>query len=191
MKKLTFILVLSVAIIACNKPANQDANKDAKSNTVLWASTVETLLPLVQDTMCDKEYWNEIYKYDKNTMFESIKKAVLAGKLKAYGLYPIAELSIDEFKNRVEQGDSTNTFEDPNNPGTIISALLMRKIKGEDLVEMRFEERIELDTINYTLVKKVSVVSFNIYKIAGNEIIGIKKLFDVKLNDGTPVPKVK
>lgn len=182
-------MLATATIVGCNKPANQDASKDVKTNTVLWASTVETLLPLVQDTMWSKQSWDEVYKYDKNVMFESIKKAVLAGKLKAYGLYPTGEMSIDEFKAKIESWDSTNTVQDPKNPGTRIVTPIIKKVRGHDLVQMRFDERIELDTVNYTLVKKVSVVSFNTYKIDGNDIVGIKKLFDVKLNDGTPVPK--
>jgi len=181
MKKLTFI-VLCATIIACNKSTT--TNSDATSNGVLWASNVETLLPMVQDTLWSKENWDEVYKYNKKTIFESMTKAVLAGKLKAFTAYPAGELSINDFKNRIEKWDSTHMAEDPNNPGTMLSAPLLMKVIADDIVQMRFNESMELDTVNYTLNKKVSFVTFNTYKLTEDgQIMGMYKLFDVKLND--------
>ncbi len=187
MKKLTFI-VLCATMIACNKSAT--TNSDATSNGVLWASNVETLLPMVQDTLWSKENWDEVYKYDKKAIFESMTKAVLAGKLKAYTSYPAGELSINDFKNRIEKWDSTHMAEDPNNPGTMLSAPMLLKFQAEDIAQMRFNESMELDTVNYTLNKKVSFVTFNTYKLTDDgQIIGLYKLFDVKLNDLSPAKK--
>ena len=158
MKKAAIIIILTI-IIACNEKSS--VNSTAKDNSVLWASNVETLLPMVQDTLWSKENWDEVYKYDKKAIFETMKNAVLSGKLKSFTMYPNGELTPDDFKNRI----------------TTISA--------DDIVQMRFDEKMELDTVNLILNKKVSFVSFNIYMRDpdSQEIIGLKKLFDVKLND--------
>ncbi len=156
MKKIT-LLVVCATMIACNKNANTTA--ETKNTSVLWASNVETMLPMIQDTMWSKENWDEVYKYDKKTIFETMKNAVVSGKLKAYTAYPAGEMSVEEFKTR------------------------MADITADKIAQMRFDESMELDTANYTINKKVAFVTFTINKLADDgQIMGMAKLCDIKMN---------
>lgn len=179
MKKIAILLV-SAALLGCNKNTNQET----KNTKVLWAETVQSNVSLVRDSLWDEADWNAINKYDKEKIFSSITQAVLSGKLKAYFDYPSSELTIKEFNNILVQWDSTNQMEDPKNPGTMITAPMKMELTSDDIVQLRFNEKIELDTISYTLNKKVSFITFLTYKTANTgEILGLKYLFDVKLND--------
>lgn len=179
MKK-TAILLLFTALVACNKNTNQET----KNNKVLWAETVQSSVPLVKDSAWNKTDWNAVYKYDKEKIYTSITHGVLSGKLKAYDNYPGKELTLKEFNNILVKWDSTNQVEDPNNPGKIITAPIKFEITSEDIIQLIFNEKIELDTVSYSLNKKVSSVTFitNKYTETG-EIIGKRKIFEVKLND--------
>ena len=179
MKKIT-ILLLSTVMFACNNQKNEET----KNNSLLWAENVEALVPMVQDSAWTKENWDEVYKYDKPLIFSSITNAVLTGKLKAYSSYPDGELSVNDFKDILAKWDSTHMTQDPNNPGTMFVSPLLIKTTPADIVQIRFNEKIELDTVNYTINKKVSFVTFVGPHIdnATGEVDGLKKLFDVKLN---------
>ncbi len=183
--KRTLIILSCVAFFACNQKGKDEQNQ-AKTNSIVWAETAESdLLVNWDSTRCAKDYWDEVNKIDKSKIFNSIKNAVLNKKLKAYTWYPNGEMTIAEFNAVLVQWDSTNTIEDVNHPGTIVSAPIKFELKPEDLVELRFEEKIELDTVTYTLNRKVSVIHFVGDKLSrSGEVIGKKLLFDVKLSDG-------
>ncbi len=179
MKK-TAILVMFTALIACNK----NSNPEAKNTKVLWAENVQSTVPLIWDTLWDQAEWNNIYKYDKGKIFTTIRDAVYSGKLKAYFGYPDGELTIKEFYNILVQLDSTNVMEDIKNPDTMKVVIIKKEITPEDIVQIKFNEKIELDTASYILIKKVSFVTFLTNKYDGNgDLLGLKYLFDVKLND--------
>ena len=165
MKKLIFIL-LCATFVACNKNTTTDAKAEVENHSVVWASTVRTFIPLVQDTTIEKSDWDELNKYDKKTIFESVKSAVLKGKLKAYYSYPGTALSLPEFNE------------------------IIKDINSDDLIRIFLDEKVELDTTNYTLNKKVTTAAFTIYKKVKEtgEILGYKVLFQVKFND-EPVAK--
>lgn len=187
MKK-AIILLLFTALVACNKNINQET-----SNTkVLWAENVQSTVPMERDTLWTKEDWKAVYNYDKEKIFTTITNAVLSGKLKAYIDYPGTAYSVNEFNTILANWDSTNYAEDVNNPGTMISSPVKMEIKPDDIIQLKFNEKIELDTVSYTLSKKVSFVTFVSYKYDNvGEILGLKKLFDVKLNEGTENKKEK
>jgi len=182
MKKIAIILMLT-AIIACNKNANQET----KNTKVIWAETVQSSVPLERDTLWNKTDWDAVYKYDKEKIFSSITSAVKSGKLKAYADYPNRPFTVKEFNNIFSSWDSTNEAEYPINSGTFVPAPLLKEIKADDIVLLKFNEKIEFDTLSYSLNKEVSYITFFSYKynILG-DILGVKKLFDVKLNE-TPV----
>ncbi|OFY87548.1 MAG: hypothetical protein A3F72_20940 [Bacteroidetes bacterium RIFCSPLOWO2_12_FULL_35_15] len=186
MKKIT-ILLLFISLLACNKNT-----KEETSNTkVLWAENVQSTVPMERNTLWTKEDWETVYNYDKEKIFTSITNAVLSGKLKAYIDYPGTAFSVKEFENILVQWDSAQV-EDINNLGTFINASVKSEITSDDIVQLKFNEKIELDTVSYTLNKKVSFVTFVSYKYDNvGEILGLKKLFDVKLNDGTENKKEK
>ena len=179
MKKIAILFILT-AIIACNKSTNQETT----NNKVLWAENVQSIVPLVRDTTWNEVDWDAAYKYDKEKIFSSITHAILSGKLKAYTDYPNSALTVKEFNNILVQWDSTFVVEDPNNPGTMISAPVKFEVKSEDITQLKFNEKVELDTVSYSLSKKVSYITFfaNKYNEVG-DILGVKKIFDVKLND--------
>ena len=180
MKKIA-VLILFTALIACNKNTNQET----KNSNVLWAETVQSSIPLIRDTLCDEAYWKAAYKYDKEKIFSTITHAILAGKLKAYYNYPSneKELTAKEFNNIIVVWDSTHVTNDPDHPGTMVIAPMKSEITADDIVEIRLNEKVELDTLSYSLSQKVSSITFLTYKYdeKGN-ILGLKHLFDVKLN---------
>ena len=184
MKKATLI-ILCATLIACNKTNN--TSTENKSHNVVWAEKVKTVLPLEKDSLTNIPYLVEWNKYDKKTIFESLTNAVLKGKLKAYCNYPDCPLTIEQFKNTLDFWDSTNYVEDENNPGTMMSIPIHERITAEDIVQVRFDEHIEFDTTNYTFNNKISVVEFLIEKktIETGEVIGLKYLFGVKLDDAS------
>ena len=176
-------------MIACTKNVNTDTK--AKDNTIVWEKKAATSLVMFPfDTNIVN--WTEMDKIcqHNDTVFSTFKRGVLSGKLKAYKNYPKEELSINAFKNIVERWDSTHFVEDFNKPGTKIIAPIHIKIFGCDISRMRFHETIEIDTVNFSLTRKVSFVSFDIdsiKKLTG-ESLGYKHLFDIKFND-IPVTK--
>lgn len=182
MKK-KFILFLLTAIIACNNKTKQET----KNNSLVWADNVESTVPMVKDTLWNKEDWEKTFRYDKKAIFASVTNGILSGKLKAYSSYPDGELTTTEFKSIIEKWDSTATVEDTNNPGTMINAPILMKLTADDIVQLRFNEKVELDTVGYTINKKVSFITFIGYHINNStkEVDGLKKLFDVKLNDAS------
>lgn len=181
MKK-TNILMLITAFVACN---NSTMAQATKTNKVLWAEKAQSTLPLERDTLWNIEEWNAVYKYDKKKIFESITHAVESGKLKAYADYPNGELTIKKFNNILVKWDSTNYIEDVKNPGTMIISPMKKELKPDDIVQIKFNERIELDTVSYILNKIVSSISFFTYKYdeRGEVILSLTKIFDVKLNE--------
>lgn len=182
MKK-TAILLLFTALLACNKNTNQET----KNTKVLWAENVQSNVTLVRDSLWSEYDWYSAYKYNKGEIFSSITQAVYSGKLTAYYdylSYPLSVITVKEFNNILVQWDSTAVVEDPNEPGTMIFAPIKMEIVPDDIVQLRFNEKIELDTLSYILIKKVSSVSIFANKTNDyGEVVGIKHLFDVKFND--------
>jgi len=146
MKK-TAILLIFTALIACNNNTNQET----KNTKVLWAENIQSTSPLVRDTLWNEYDWYSIHKYNKGEIFSSITKAVYSGKLKAYydyTYYPLSEIPVKDFNNILVQWDSTAVVEDPSKPGTMIPAVIKTETVPDDLVQLRFHERIELDTVS-------------------------------------------
>ena len=68
-------------------------------------------------------------------------------------------------------------------PGTFVSAPIKSEITSWNIPFIRFTEKIELDTLDYSISKKVSLVSLYVYKFTETGATkGTMKLFDVKLN---------
>ena len=185
MKKL-FILMSCTVFFACNKNGKEMQNQTS-GNSIVWAETSESNLPMVQDSAWSKEEWDKAYKLDKDKIFNSITRAVLSGKLKAYSWYPENEVTIPEFKAILVSWASTHQVEDINHPGTFQAAAISTTLTGDDIAQLRFDEKIEYDTITSTVSKKVSVIQFIGVKKnpQTGEVMGLKKLFDVKLPEGT------
>ena len=184
MKKATLI-ILCATMIACNK--NNSTSTENNGHSVVWAEKVKTVLPLEKDSLTNIPYLVEWNQYDKKTIFESLTNAVLKGKLKAYCNYPDCPLTIEQFKNTLESWDSTHVVQDINNPGTSTYTPTLKKITANDIVQVRFDEHIEFDTTNYTFNNKISVVEFLINKkdMETGEVLGLKYLFGVKLDDAS------
>lgn len=179
MKKTTILFVLA-ALVACN----QNPNQETKNTKVLWAENAKSILPMEADTSWSIEVWIAD-SIQKEKIFSSITHAVLSGKLKAYADYPNKEFTVQEFKNTLVKWDSSVVVEDPNNSGVMINAPLLIEVTPDNIVQINFNEKIEFDTLSYTINKKVSIVSFFSYKYNANWELckDNKKVFDVKLNN--------
>lgn len=167
------------ALIACNKNTKQET----QNTKVLWAENLQSVVPMERDPLWTEDEWKAVYKYDKEKIFSSITNAVLAGKLKAYADYPGTAYTVSEFKNILVQFDTANVV-DPNNPGNITISPVKRGLTSADIVQLRFNEKITLDTALFILSNQVSYITFlsKKYNEVG-ELLGLKKLFDVKLNE--------
>ena len=159
--------------------------EESKNSKLVWADNVWSTLPLETDTVWEgTDFTNASNTFDREKLVSSITKAVLAGKLKAYSDFPNKALSVKEVQNILVKWDSTATSEDPNNPGVFISAPIKMEIDSWSIPYIKFNEKIELDTLTYTLSKKTSYITlFNYKRTEKGETVGIKKLFDVQFNE--------
>ena len=182
MKKIIFLLAIS-SIAACT--SKTEVKEEKSNNSLLWSESIQTVMPIEKDTAWENTNFTNIdAKFDSHVIFSSLTAAVTSGKLKAYRNYPNEQLSIAEVNHLLVSWDSTATAEDPNHPGTMVSAPMRFELNELSVPQLNFHEKIELDTVSYTLRKKVSYVSIYIYKITETGVtVGIKKLMDVKLND--------
>lgn len=205
MKKISILLIFT-AFIASNKNTNAQITKSSK---VLWAENVQSIIPLDKDTarwsaksnrerlmeigyqFSPLQIWNNAFKYDIEKIFSSISSAVLSGKLKAYSDFPTLgkELTPKEFNSILVKWDTTDTritaLDTTGGSGEIpIGTPIKRVLKSDDITRLKFNEKIEFDTVYYTLCKKVSSISFFTYKInERGEQLGDEEIFYVKLND--------
>lgn len=164
-------------MIACNK--KETTASDAKNNNIVWASTIETIVPLEKDSLVMIPYLGEKNEFDKNAIYESVTKAILNGKVKAYNwdFPPDSSYTVEGFKKMISYLDSTNVVEDPNNPGEFTTGPL----SGFDIVQVRFSERIEFDTLTNVFNNKVNGLTFITYKRERTgEVLGYKYLFGVR-----------
>lgn len=177
-----FLFFFSIfALIACN----QKPTEEVKNMKLVWAQNATSVFPLEMDTTWDgTNLLNAANKFDREQLFLSIKKGILEGKLKAYKNFPYNELSAYQIQTTFVEWDSTAQVEDPNNPGTFISAPIKDELTFTEIPHIHFNETIELDTIAYTLSRKTSYITLYKYKrTEKGEIAGIIKLCDVKLNE--------
>ncbi len=168
-----FIVLTSILLIACGR--NSDQNK------IVWASKIETIVPLEKDSLVQIPYLGDKNNYDKKAIFESIKNAVLIGRLKAYYLDPDSTYTLEEFKTMLNQISQNNEEPVAGRPGEFS----LKPITGEDIVQMRFDEQMEMDTVNYTLTNNVYGITFYSYKRLKEtgESLGYKYLFGVKFKN--------
>lgn len=188
MKKLLPLFIVT-ALISCNNKEIEEqkstTTKDVIDNNVLWAETAQSVLPLEKNSLWTEEEWKEEYKYDKELIFSSITKGVLSGKLKAYSMYPDYELSIKEFQDIIgSYSTEIVEVEDPEQPGSYKTIEMKQELQHQDLSEIKFVEKIKLDTSSYSLTRDVSSIQFygNKYNSDG-EKIGLKRLFDVAITN--------
>ena len=183
--KYSLLLFISTVLYACNGTEVKEAV--LKNNNLVLAEDIQTILPLEKDTSLNwaqADFTNAFAKFDENKLFTTITKAVLDGKVKAYSEYPDKELSVDQVNKMLVSWDSTAQAEDPNHPGTFVSAPLKFVVSSWNVPQIRFHEKIELDTVTNVLHKTTSHISLYIFKqTESGEIVGHTKLFDVKFND--------
>lgn len=184
MKKITPLFFI-VTLFACNTApvAETDTKKD--NNSYVWSDNIQTILPLEKDTSWDgSNLTNAAVNFDQEKLFASISKALLAGKIKAYDNYPDKELTIAQVSKILVSWDSTATAEDPNKPGSFVSAPMKFELTGWNVPQINFHETIELDTVTNVLTQKVSYITVYLTILTETgKAIGTKKLFDVKLNE--------
>ena len=181
MKKIIFLFLITAAI-ACTNATKQEIKSN---NNLVLAESIQSILPLEADTVWDgSDLTNAKCKFDREKVFSSIISGVLSGKLQAYANYPDQMLSIDNVQHILVQWDSTNMAEDVHHPGFMVSAPIKKDIGAFNVPQIKFHEKIEMDTIAGTISKKVSYITLYTYMTdAKGDLNGIMKVFDVKLND--------
>ncbi len=183
MKHLLFFASLAL-LGACT---TQPQVESKTNNNFILAEDIQTILPMEMDTSMDwgcADFTNASTKLDQEKIFSFLKKGILAGKFKAYKDYPNKELSIADVDHILVTWDSTAQAEDPNHPGTFVSAPIKSEIPAETVAKLKFHETIEVDTVTNTFHSTVAYIS--VYILKKNEIgetMGTRKLFDVKLNE--------
>jgi len=201
--KITFILLLSISLLGMN---NITYAQVTTSNKVLWAD-VQSFVPLDRDTsgwyaksgmeklistgIAFQQNWDIAFKYDSEKIFSSITHAVLSGKLKAYTDFSTLDkaLTLKEFNNILVHYDTTDT---PMNAMTYdgsdglvpIGSLIKLELKADDIARLKFNEKIEFDTVANSLSTKISSITFYTYNLNENgQAVGEKEKFFVKLNE--------
>lgn len=183
--KYSLLLFISTILFACNKAEVKEVA--SKNNNLVLAEDIQTILPLEKDTSWawgSSDFTNISANFDPEKIFSSITKSILSGKIKAYSDYPNKELTVNEVSKILVSWDSTAMIEHPDHPGTMVSAPLKTEITAWDVPQIRFHETMELDTVTNILHKRVSHLTLYAFKASEKgEIIGLKKLFDVKFNE--------
>lgn len=182
MKKSIILSLLGISLLfACDKKVENSAVE--KKQGLVWAENVTTIMPMERDTLWDKaDLTNASNKFDRQELYNSIKKAVLSEKLKAYSDFPQGELSVKDVEGILVQWDTLD-IKDPETGQLISDAPVKNEIESLIIPTIQFNETIELDTVNYTINKKVSFITLVVFKMTeSGEIVGKRKLFDVKLN---------
>ncbi len=201
MKKNAVVLML-LALANCNLNIKAQESKNRK---VLWAENVQTIIPFaygagnIRDTFAwnhnfketiISSNWNAAFQYDKEKIFSTIVKAVLSGKLKAYTNCPNEELTPKEFNKILVQWDTSkipmSAMTKDGSDGQIPTGTPIRKeLTAADITQLKLNEKIEFDTITYTLTKKVSTITFFTYEAneTGEIFRQNKEIFYVKLKD--------
>lgn len=183
--KYSLLLFISTILFACNKTEVKE--EAPKNNNLVLAEDIQTILPIEKDTSFDwgkSDFTNAFAKFDEKALVSSITSAVLAGKIKAYSEYPDKELTLAQASKMLVSWDSTAMAEDPNHKGVMISAPMKFEISSWNVPQIRFHEKIELDTVTNELHKTTSHITLYILNhTETGEVIGIKKLFDVKFNN--------
>ena len=183
MKHIGYLFFIPI-LFACNKA---EVKEEVKYNNLVLAEDIQTILPLEKDTSLNWEhadFTNASVKFDEKVLFSTITKAVLNGKIKAYSEYPDKELTPAQVDKMLASWDSTAMAEDPNHPGVMVSAPMKFEISYWSVPQIRFHEKIELDTVTNVLHKTTSHITLYIFKqTETGEIVGHKKLFDVKFNE--------
>ena len=160
-------------------------NIPSKNNTIVWAEKSESFIPMKRDSLWDEEEWYQKYIMDKEVIYNSITKTGLIGKIKVFSNYPEEELNQKQFYNIINKWDSTNIDDDINNSNMQPDFIPTRSTYTfDDIVQIRFQEKIEFDTVSCVLTKEVNVLKFFVQN--WNEYgknVGLKKLYEVKLNN--------
>jgi hypothetical protein len=145
---------------------------------------IQTILPIAADSVWIKsDEKNAITKFDRDNLFRILMKGLYSGKLIAYENYPKGELSIIEVNTKLTPWDSTNMAEDPNNPDFFVNAPIKRETSEDDILFIKFHEDIIFDKLTFKMDKKNSYLTLYWNQLdPRRRIIGIRKLFDVKLN---------
>lgn len=181
MKKSFILSLFCISLLyACDKKVENSAIE--KKQGLVWAENVTTIMPMETDTLWDNaDFTNASNKFDREKLFNSITKALINGTLKAYSDFPKGELSTKEIENILVKWDTVK-IQDPAT-GNWMAAPLKEEISGWRIPVIQFNETIELDTMNYSINKKVSFITLIVFKMTETGVvIGKQKLFDVKLN---------
>ncbi|MCE3280138.1 MAG: hypothetical protein K0S44_2329 [Bacteroidetes bacterium] len=181
MKRIIILSLFSISLLfSCDKKEEKSGSE--KNNGLVWAENVTTIMPMERDTLWDKaDFTNASNKFDREKLFNSITKAVMNGKLKAYSDFPQGELSLKDVEHILVQWDTLEV----KDPETGISSIapVKNEIGSQRIPYIQFNETIVLDTMKYEIIKKVSVVTLIEFKMTeSGDIVGKRKLFDVKLN---------
>ncbi len=181
MKKNILTITISGLIcflICCKQENNKESESTVSIDTTkkeVWAELVETNTMLVKPEGWDDEYWKSVHKnMDCQQLFNTILKAVLTGKKKAYDIFTDSVLTIDEVKEMVNTGQTVSANKDTQAP----------TISADDLSLIRMREKWIFDKEKFSLEKQVSRIDLIYKKLDENgEYIGDKPLFYVHLNN--------
>lgn len=168
-KNVPLMILVTLLIASCNGQKTSDSGNDSlKTFPEQIISKTSILFPFEKNKMkegviiFDKNNINDTSALTVEVEPEFVKNIidqVLQGKINIYKEYgDTAPLSIDRFKASLVIWDSTVVFEDPNNPGTMISAPVKYDLSNE-INEIRFIEDWKYDSSNGNIIKKVIAYS--------------------------------
>jgi hypothetical protein len=182
MKKI-LLLVFAVGLFSCSKEKSNETSSSIAQGCTVWADSISAQSPvMIQDGWSEAD-WAKENKYNTAKIFNTIKDAVLTGKLKAYDVYDNNEIPMEEFKMILERTDTVEQA-DEQKPENIRQLILKTELKAEDIARIDTKEKWYFDETAFKLKKEVESITFlkNSYTESG-EIRGVAAVFMVKLNN--------
>lgn len=182
MKKL-LLLIFVAGLFSCTKEKTNETASSSPQGCTVWADSISAQSPVVLQEGWSEADWARENKYNTAKIFNTIKDAVLAGKLKAYDVYENKEISLEEFKEILERTDTVEQA-DEQKPENMRQLILKTELKAEDIARIDTKEKWFFDETALKLKKEVESITFlkNSYTESG-EIRGVAGVFMVKLNN--------
>ncbi|HET6227212.1 MAG TPA: hypothetical protein VFF27_13090 [Bacteroidia bacterium] len=145
---------------------------------------VQTVWYVAADSSCLKSGdIKKLNEKDADRFFQLLFNSLSNGKFSAYENYPNKKLTSTEILTTLTPWDSTYTAEDPYNPGVFVTAPVRNETHAQDIPYIIFHEEIWLDSTTGRFERKVSYITvYRYFSTQKTGIVGIRKLFDVKVN---------
>lgn len=179
--QISFALVI-FGVISCSNPSKEEKNQSTTFDSTkyeLWAEQIESSADMIMPEGWTEQDWKAVTKnVNKEEIFNTIKEAVLNGRLEAFDYITDKIIPNDKIKHLFEP--IKDTIYDDN--GNQVVTIKTKEIQGA-ISQIRMREKWMFDKEKMKIEKQVTSIAFF---IAGYDeqgfIKGQRALFYVKLD---------